>query len=449
MNLEEYKTVSNWLGRLAESTAKGNLGVYQTWYKWIRMNGGDFKDFTPDELIMYQRNVDNSSRYDILDNIIQPYISSKTGRSGYKRRVYNCIKSFFRHNRAELPKDPAYIIRGDKPKVRGDLTPDEIRRVVLSSNPLYQAVFLSLMQGGMGLDELIYWSNNGWAELKEQLRNDPQIVKISLVGRKSRKFDYNYNTLIGKDAIQAIRNYLSIRPERASTIFITQNGESLTKTAVKFYWFRHLKKLGIIKPKKEGPGTRYGKNLHEIRDVFRSLWEKSPAKSSVGEFCMGHKVDPLEYNKAFRDEKWARREYRKALPFLNILSSARPFGQIDEDIVESQERKIQDLVAEVARLKSNTDYEALRAEVEELTAFKRQLDEFMTDASFGLRPGEERLFSVESIGRVLKLAERYGKDEAGMSELEIMLEKRRRDQELDKRIKQLEREGRVETREIQ
>ena len=164
---------------------------------------------------------------------------------------------------------------------------------------------------------------------------------------------------------------------------------------------------------------------------------------------MGHSVDPLEYNKAVRDEKWARREYRKALPFLNILSSARPFGQIDEDIVESQERKIQDLVAEVARLKSNTDYEALRAEVEELTAFKRQLDEFMTDASFGLRPGEERLFSVESIGRVLKLAERYGKDEAGMSELEIMLEKRRRDQELDNRIKQLEREGRVETREIQ
>lgn len=355
MALEEYKTVSKWLSRLADSTAKGNLGIFQTWYKWIRVNGENFKDFTPDELIEYQSNADNSARYDILDSIIQPYVHSKKGRTGYKRRIYNCIKSFFRHNRAELPKDPAYIIRGDKPKVRGDLSADEIKRIVLSSNPLYQAVFLSMLQGGIGLDELIYWSDNGWGELKEQLQNEPQIIKISLIGRKSRKFDYNYNTFIGKDAIQAVRNYLPNRPNGARAIFIIQNGKPLTKTSVKFYWFRHLKKLGIIKLKKEGPGTRYGKNLHEIRDVFRSLWEKSSAKGSVAEFCMGHVVDPLEYNKAHRDESWTRQEYDKALQYLNIMSSGKAFGQVDEDKIEDLRQQIDDKTTEIDELRHQID----------------------------------------------------------------------------------------------
>lgn len=58
---------------------------------------------------------------------------------------------------------------------------------------------------------------------------------------------------------------------------------------------------------------------------------------------MGHVVDPLEYNKAHYDRKWVRKEYTKALPFLNIMSSGRPFGQVDEDEIESLRRKVREL----------------------------------------------------------------------------------------------------------
>ena len=193
------------MGRLADSTAEGYLGIFGAWFKWIGINGGDFRDLSPDELIEYQKNVDNGSQYEVLDILVHPYVKSKTGRAGYKRRVYNCIKSFFLHNRAPLPKDPAYIIRGDLPKVLGTLSPDEIRRIVLSSNSMYQALFLCMFQGGMGLDELIWWSNNGWKELEVQLGQQSRAIRISLIGRKSRKNDYNYYTFIGEDAIQAIR----------------------------------------------------------------------------------------------------------------------------------------------------------------------------------------------------------------------------------------------------
>ena len=117
------------------------------------------------------------------------------------------------------------------------------------------------------------------------------------------------------------------------------------------------------KTKGSGLGFRIGKGLHELRESFRSLWEKSPAKASVAEFVMGYVVDPLFYNKAFRDEKWVRGEYEKALPMLQIMSSGRPFGQIEEDELES-------LRAEMARLRAwkDTEVEALEDRVKDMEA---------------------------------------------------------------------------------
>ena len=447
MELERYQTVSRWLSRLRSNTARTNLYHLSRFMKWLDESKDEFASKSPDELVAFQKQATTEDRYRILD-VVQIYVSSINGRHGYKLKIYSTIRSFFKHNRAELPSDSSFYINGDKPKVVGTLEPDEIRQIVLSSNPTYQAIFLCMLQGGMGREEFNWWNLNGWPQLSKDILKNPEIIRIDLPGRKRMRNIRPYYTFIGHDAIKVIRNWLPHRPPDAVSIFTDQHGNPVSKHAVKQYWDRHLVKLGIVNLRRNGePGTRYGKNPHEMRDVFRSLWEKSPAKLSVAEYLMGHQVDPLEYNKAFRDEKWTRREYRKALPFLNILSSARPFGQVDEDIVESQARKIHDLDAEVTRLKTNTDYEALRAEVEELIAFKRNLQEFMTSTTIGIQPGYERLFSTESIGRVFKQAERYAKEEAGMSETELMLEKRRRDQELDRRIKQLEREGKVETRE--
>jgi len=62
---------------------------------------------------------------------------------------------------------------------------------------------------------------------------------------------------------------------------------------------RRLRKLRYIK----GFGTkatRYGYNLHELRDLARSLLEKAKADNfnvSSAEYWMGHSVDPLFYNK--------------------------------------------------------------------------------------------------------------------------------------------------------
>ena len=239
------------------------------------------------------------------------------------------------HSRAELPRDPSFRIRSDIEPVRGVLTVKELRDMILSSRPVYQAVLISMFQAGMGAAEFEYWNLNGWPALREALRGDPDVIRVDLPGRKAGRNVRSFYALIGGDAIKAIRTYVKSRPE-GEAIFYNQIKKPIQRDALKHYWLRHLSKIGLINPKGNNySGNRYGKNLHEIRDVFRSMWEKSPAKASVSEFMMGHVVDPLNYNKAFRDEAWVRQEYMKAVPMLQIMSSGIPFGQVDEnEIVE-------------------------------------------------------------------------------------------------------------------
>lgn len=129
-------------------------------------------------------------------------------------------------------------------------------------------------------------------------------------------------------------------------------------------------------------GHRTGRNPHEIRDLFRSQWEKSPAKASISEYLMGHVVDPLDYNKAFRDEWWVVGEHKKALSMLQIMSSTKPFGLIESD-------EIQDLRRQV---------EALQAERDQLAADVRRVPEL-----------KDRIASLEN--RVMQMVKDFEKIE--------------------------------------
>jgi hypothetical protein len=199
-----------------------------------------------------------------------------------------------------------------------------------------------MIQGFMGLGEAVYWSQGGLAKLKEDLKEDPKVIRVDLPGRKGERFERNYYTLIGGDAIEALKVWLKERPENATGIFTDQFGRTLSKKAIHLYWHRHLISLGLIE-KGTGPSSRSGKNIHEIRDCARTLWEKTPAKAMVAEFMMQHTIDENEYNKAFRDEAWMREEYRKALPWLNMMSSGRAYHQVSEDRVTELEAKIAEM----------------------------------------------------------------------------------------------------------
>ena len=368
-----------WLGRLSPPTAVTNRYHFNRFMRWLRGNGGEFSHFTPDELVEFQIEASGRERYRILD-VVQSYVNTVKGRHGTKVKVYSTIRSFFMHNRAELPRDGSFHIRGDKPKVVGNLKPEEIRQIILSSNECYRAIFLCMFQGAIDRESFIWWNNYGWPKLKEALKGDSEVIRIDLPGRKNARNLRPYYTFIGPDAIDALRKWIPLRAKEASAIFTDQLGKPVSSNAVKQYWDRHLRRLGLVKRvhtgKGRGGGVRYGKNPHEMRDVFRSLWEKSSAKPSVAEFLMGHEVDPLEYNKAFKDEGWVRREYLKALPYIQIISSGRPFGQVEEDELDklrAQVRRLEQAGEKVRKLEALLeDPEVYDAFVETLQKLKER-----------------------------------------------------------------------------
>ena len=205
-------SVENWLGRLAPATAKSRRIWFNAFMKWLRENGGRFKDMTPDELVEYQKGCVGDERFEVLD-MVQNYILSLNGRSlNTKKNYYATIRSFFAHNRAELPRDRSFIMRGDKPKENGSLDVGHIRDLAVSSKPVYRAIFLSMFQAGLDLDGFEYWNLNGWEGLRRQLQGDPKLVRIDLPGRKKFKNEKPFYTFIGGDAIEAIRGYLRDRP---------------------------------------------------------------------------------------------------------------------------------------------------------------------------------------------------------------------------------------------
>lgn len=335
----------------------------------MKENAGILTDLTPDGLVKFQREASNSERYVILD-LLQQHVREIPGRYNYKMKPYTTVRSFFKHNRAELPRD-VFSPRAEVPPVMGTLTIEEVKLVVLSSKPVYQAVFLCILQGGMDEAGIVDWSNTGYEALVDalpelrELRRENRVYRIALPGRKKYRNIKPFYTYVGSDAIDALENWLKRRPRHAEAVFVNQYGEPATEMGIRTYWTRKLKRLGLIEPGPPGhKGNRYGKNPHEVRDVFRSQWEKSPAKGGVAEFMMGHQIDPLEYNKAFRDEAWTLREYKKALPMLQIMSSGRPFGQVNEDVVDAQQRRIVNLEAEVARLTRERDTSFQRLESE-------------------------------------------------------------------------------------
>lgn len=338
-------SVERWMGRLGSpKTRKDYRLAFNRFIQWKKEHGGKFADMSPDDLVKYQRECANGEAYEIED-MIQTWVNSHEGLRYNSKRIYHqTIRSFFAHNRAPLPKDTGYQIRGDKPRVPSKLRPEHIKRVVLASNPMYQSLILCMLEGAMGISELMYWNLNGWPSLYRQLQDENlKIVKVDLPGRKSNRNQRSYYTLIGGDALRALRGYLGPDPDvNRKAIFLNVYGRPIKTNGLNAHWVRTLTRLGIIQPRPgEGSGVRYGHGLHELRDNFRTLWSRSGANPDVGEYLMGHTVDPLGYNQIERDEDYTKAEYQKALPFLNVVSGTLNLEQNEE--LEAMKQELADL----------------------------------------------------------------------------------------------------------
>jgi len=202
--------------------------------------------------------------------------------------------------------------------------------------------------GFMGIGEVEYANLHCYPQIKKQLNQD--IIRIDLPKRK--KNVQPYYTFIAGDALEALREYLATRTDEKEYVWIGKYGEPIERKGYYKAFNELTKRIGLV-PKKRGPiGSRYGYNPHEMRDLARSLWHQSGADRDVAEFIMGHNVDPLKYDKIYTlDPNWVKEQYRKALPYLNIISVGASVEQ-QQDRIHSLEEQLREHKDTLIRLEN-------------------------------------------------------------------------------------------------
>lgn len=156
---------------------------------------------------------------------------------------------------------------------------------------------------------------------------------------------------------ERIRDY----PKQGEPAAVDNRRKALRKEAFVRVHTRRLARLKIIQPGK-GTDTRCGYNLHELRDVARSVLEKAKEENfntNSAEFWMGHNVDALFHNKIWKlDPAYNLMQYQIAEKHLSILSNPPVSEEIrkEEDrLKEMQERlaKLEAVYSEKIKIKES------------------------------------------------------------------------------------------------
>lgn len=415
---EENSEVKDWLGRLASGTRHHYLVHFYAYFRWLQENGGEFSGRSVGELLDLQDRAVGRDRFKQL-KMLQRYVSERRLRYSTKMDVYSVVRSFYAHNYVELPPDVTFKVHSDIPESNGTLDVDGLKRI-LGMAPLgYRAVFLCMFQSGMGEGEFEIF-NMSWNQVKTHLEGNRDVIKVLLPGRKHSKNQRPYYTLLARssDTVKALQKYLDV--ERGAVgegepIFQTKYGSKIKGANICQMFRVYAERAGLLKretpkcPRCDGetirmrkrigtsriqkvfyrckkcgknmfaseenklPHTRYGLNPHEMRDVFRSEWHLSRADPDVAEFMMGHNVDPNKYDKIMKlHPEYAEEEYRKALPFLNILTEDPRKVSLDKvREIEEKTREIEALKRQMAEQQGSIkNLERMVADIESLVRQK-------------------------------------------------------------------------------
>jgi hypothetical protein len=219
---------------------------------------------------------------------------------------------------------------------------------------------------------MLWISKNAWPQIQPQLEDGgwtdangklwKDVMRIDMTCGRKKNVDKAYFCFVGKDSIDALRKYLHVEgwPEKRNGLI----WEGLSAT-ISFHmaYSRHLRKMGFVPRMKSSFDTsiRYGLNLHEFRDVAKSLWHESGADLLVCEFCMGHTVDAMGYDKIYTlSPDYAVKEFKKAEAYLNIISGRRMSptdeGEMEKRLSdlrkrnEAQAERMEKMEEEVSRL---------------------------------------------------------------------------------------------------
>jgi len=358
-----------WLEGL--SSQRDRLSFFSRFYNEVLAGDARFKGLSPSQLLEWQENAKGRERY-VLGQLARSFINSLPMTRSSKVTRMSHINSFFSHGYAPLPPDSVFKFSNCTPRVDGDLQVEDLVTIIQNSNLKYATVFLMLAQGILDEKRLCYINVNHAELVVDAVTRKREVFRVPLPQRKQNPEPF-FSMLDGSrsDFAVSFRRYMKTTTHDLSKcLFLNDFNNPITEHNISAYFHRRAVEKGLVKQltpscsecggrtvrrqfnRKEYRETygspkvgyecqscghiqlacdmptefkhalkshRTGKHPHEIRDLMRSRWGDSGAKAVVAEFIMGHRIDKNSYNK-MKYKTLVESEYRRALPWLNILS---------------------------------------------------------------------------------------------------------------------------------
>jgi integrase len=214
--------------------------------------------------------------------------------------------------------------------------------------PRDRAIMLSHFQGGMDVSTVC---SINYGDIKKGLDRNEHPLKVDLYRPKT---GVEYYTFLGKDAVNAIKAYLSDMESRGVTftyetpLFLKERGKSdrITTNLIQNMMKTVAKNSGFIDGKNNGKAFN-PLGPHALRESFGSIMINSGIPDSIVDFWLGHEVG--EMGEAYKSVQFEalKKMYLEREKLLSVSGPKVDVEEIEEKVrfeVEQRNRQLQLLV---------------------------------------------------------------------------------------------------------
>jgi len=343
--------VKRWHAKLlrkAKATARlyaEFLGTY--WNRVLQPRGlGTFQAWL-DEVKVEQKSDETEIRRrwgSDLEEFVTTYVSPTTNK-GYtfkSRKVFvTAIRSFLYFHLGKRGFEPyEFDLQTTEERLAAEkekdetkpISVEEYKRLVIGAETLRDKTILLTQAVGLGTAEWLQFAKE-WGKYAQQIRAKTIPLVVSVVRQKTGR---PYRVWIWDDGVDHLNLLLAQREQELGrqltekdSLFVSHKSipggtqpVPITSHRVQRMIRNLAEDLGL-EPRQRGK-IIYRIRPHEIgRDFFKTLAENSEVPDNISEYCMGHKMDPLEYNKFQRTREGEERilkQLSKLRPSLNVVS---------------------------------------------------------------------------------------------------------------------------------
>ena len=344
--------------------------TYKTYVKHVKAFVDWFEAESPRQAIEKLRGLSVEGRTELVDGFIGALLGRGMSTGACVQVIRGGLKKWLNLNAVEMDWDrvQAEYLPGKEALVSDRMPTKEELKQLLNIGGLRDSVMtLTLTSSGLRIGALASLKL-GDISLDEEI---PRVIVKRKPGRKISRKMKAFATFITPEAKKVLLQYVKHRESMGEKI--TENspiltsdrenelGNFLSSTYLSNHWRRLLKRAHLA-TKNGGPW--HDIHLHTLRKYFETQCVNASVKTAYREFWMGHIGRHLEES-YFRGEVESHiEEYKKAIPYLSVMSPA------PEDL--------RDLTEKVKFLEQNgkrkdVEIEKLRNQLVEQENLKKQL----------------------------------------------------------------------------